>query len=417
MNAPLRILVVHNSYQWRGGEDVVFESEIDLLRRHGHEVETYTRSNEAIVSIPKISLLQQTFWSSRTVVDIDEKIRHFKPDVIHAHNTFPLVSPSLFWEASSRKIPVVQTLHNFRLICPQAMFLRNNQICEKCLGGSTWHSVVHRCYRNSRAQSAVLSSMLMLHRHMGTYVDKVARFIALNKFCLEKFVQGGLPADRISIKPNFVSVPECGKWVERRSGGLYVGRLSEEKGVRLLLGALDRLPHGRVTAIGEGPLSDIASAHPRIDLLGRLDRSAVLEHMRGASYLIMPSIWYETFGMVAVEAFASGLPVIAARLGCMKDMISDGVTGLLFEPGSEKDLAAKIAWAECHPAEMQQMGRRALMEYRLKYTAARNYEQLLKIYHQAIVDQASRDEHELEAAKFAPGFMRHAASKVARRRL
>ncbi|OGB22802.1 MAG: transferase [Burkholderiales bacterium RIFCSPLOWO2_02_FULL_57_36] len=382
MNSPCKVLVVHNKYRQRGGEDVVVDAEVRLLRERGHRVETYSRDNDSIEDLPRTTVALDTLWSSRTMVELDRRIVAFKPDVIHIHNTFPLVSPSLYWAAARKNVPVVQTLHNYRLLCPQAMLLRNNHVCEDCLGHSPWRSVVRRCYRDSAVQSAVLAGMLVLHRAIGTYDYKVTRYIALNRFSRDKFVEGGLPADRISIKPNFVDIPERPQTA--RSGALFVGRLSAEKGVALLLQALDRLPGLDIDVVGTGPEMGQVDSHPRANGLGMRHSAEVMERMHRAAYLVMPSIWYETFALVVLEAFACGLPVIASRLGSMQEFIEDGRTGLLFQSGSAEDLAAKIAWAEGHPDEMARMGRNARAEYVAKYTPNRNYEQLMSIYESAL---------------------------------
>jgi glycosyltransferase involved in cell wall biosynthesis len=385
MNSIPRVLIVHNSYRQRGGEDVVVDAELRLLREHGHVVATYSRDNDSIDNLPKTTVAMDTLWSSRTMVELDRRIAAFKPDVIHIHNTFPLVSPSLYWAAARRNVPVMQTLHNFRLLCPQAMFLRNDNVCEDCLGHSPWRSVMRSCYRDSAAQTAVLAGMLMLHRTIGTYDRKVTRYIALNRFSRDKFVEGGLPADRISIKPNFVDIPERPQ--TSRSGALFVGRLSAEKGISLLLQALDRLPGLDIDVVGTGPEAWQIDSHPRAHGVGMQHRAEVVERMHRAAYLVMPSIWYEAFPLVVLEAFACGLPVIAAHLGSMQEIIEDGRTGLLFEPRSSESLAAKIAWAEEHPAEMAQMGCNARAEYVAKYTPDRNYEQLMAIYESAVAGQ------------------------------
>jgi glycosyltransferase involved in cell wall biosynthesis len=385
MNALPRILVVHNRYRWPGGEDIVAEAEVALLRAHGHEVETYSRNNDVIGAMPRMAVAQETLWSSRTTDDLSDRIVSFRPDVVHVHNTFPLVSPSLFWAAARKRLPVVQTLHNFRLLCPQAMFLRQNHVCEDCLGAAPWRGVLRRCYHDSAAESAVLAGMLMLHRALGTYRHKVTRYIALNRFCQDKFIEGGLPAERISIKPNFVDIPQTA--TGERSGGLFVGRLAQEKGIDLLLAALDRLPGTVIDIVGGGPEMERMRRHPGIRHAGMLTHDGVLARMQRAAYLVMPSIWYETFALVVVEAFACGLPVIASRLGAMQELIDDGRTGLLFDPGSADDLARKIRWAQQNPEAMQLMGYHARGEYATKYTPASNYEQLLAIYRQAIEDK------------------------------
>jgi glycosyltransferase involved in cell wall biosynthesis len=380
--APLRILVVHNAYQWRGGEDVVKDAEVALLRERGQVVETYERDNASINGMSSLQAARQTLWSSQTTAELRQRIEAFGPDLIHVHNSFPLVSPSLYWEAARARVPVIQTLHNFRMLCPQAMFLREDRVCEDCLGKVPWRGVVRGCYRGSVAQTAVVASMLTVHRAVGTYSNKVARYIALNQFCRDKFIEGGLPGERFSIKPNFVSVPD-GPEVARR-GGLFVGRLSREKGIAVLLKALDRPDGPTLDMIGTGPMESEVVAHPKVRGLGAMARTEVLDAMRRASYLVLPSIWHEVMPLSVVEAFACGLPVIGSRSGALGELIEAGVTGLLCEPGNPDDLARTIAWAESHPEVMREMGRRARAEYVAKYTPQRNYEQLMTIYREVI---------------------------------
>lgn len=381
----MRVLIAHNAYQQRGGEDSVVEAEVDLLRRHGHTVQLYSRHNDEIDALPRASLARQTFWSSRTVEEVSGLIQSFRPDVIHVHNTFPLISPALYWAAFRAGVPVVQTLHNFRLLCPQAMFLRAERVCEDCLGHLPWRGVARRCYRGSAAQTAVLAGMLAVHRGLGTWRNKVTRYIALNAFCRDKFIAGGLPAARLSIKPNFVDMPPVAGGPRR--GGLFVGRLSPEKGLDVLLAALDRLAELSLPFIGSGLEQSRVGAHPSARMLGSKSQAAVLAAMREAAWLVMPSICYENFPRTLVEAFACGLPVIASRLGAMANLIEDGRTGLLFTPGDVADLARKMAWAEAHPDEMRAMGEHARREYEAKYTPEINYRQLLAIYAEAISEE------------------------------
>lgn len=379
----MRILIVHNAYQHRGGEDSVVEAEAALLRGNGHAVELYSRRNDEIAALPRLALARQTFWSGRTTYDALHLISSFRPDLIHVHNTFPLISPSLYWAAAKAGIPVVQTLHNFRLLCPQAMLLRNGRVCEDCVSHMPWRGVARRCYRGSLAQSTVLGGMLALHRALGTWQHKVTRYIALNDFCRDKFIEGGLPAERIAVKPNFVDLPPPPHGITR-SGVLFVGRLSPEKGIATLVGAASRTPQLSIDVIGSGPDEALLQGVANVHTLGFRDAAGVRAAMCRASCLVMPSIWYETFGMVAVEAFAGGLPVIASRLGAMAALIRDGETGLLFEPGNAADLADKLAWAQAHPDAMRRMGEAARAEYEKNYTPEINYRQLMAIYDAAI---------------------------------
>jgi len=377
-----RVLVVHNRYQFAGGEDAVVDAEVALLRANGHEVETYMRDNHELSDIGALDAFTQALWSRRTWREVSQLVEGFRPDVIHAHNTFALVSASVYWAAARAAVPVVQTLHNFRLLCVQAMFLREGRVCEDCLGRVPWPGVVRKCYRNSGLQSAALATMVGMHRTLGTYRQKVARYIALTDFCRAKFIEGGLPAARIAVKANFADIarfPESG-----RCGGLFVGRLSPEKGIDTLIGALRELPNITLDVIGDGPELQKVETHPQLNPAGWLPPAGVQERMRRAAYLVMPSIWYENFPRTLVEAYANGLPVIASRLGALSELVDHGRTGLLFEPGDASDLARHLAWAEAFPRKMRAMGRNAREVYEKRFTPDRNYAQLMAIYQDAI---------------------------------
>lgn len=381
----LRVLVVHNGYRQRGGEDSVVEAELALLRSGGHVVETYLRHNDEIDGLPRARLAREALWSGGTTADIEALVAAFAPDVIHVHNTHPLISPSLYWAAARQRVPVVQTLHNFRLLCPQGMLLREQRVCEDCLGHLPWRGVVHRCYRGSAAQSAVVAATVTLHRGLGTWRAKVRRYIALNGFCRDLFVRGGLPADRIVVKPNFVDVP-AGAQAARR-GGLFVGRLSVEKGIGVLAAALHRAPGVELDVIGSGDHEADLDGLPHVRRLGFMTLPDILERMRRARWLVVPSLWYENFPRTIVEAYACGLPVIASRLGALPELVDDGVTGLLFEPGAADDLARVLAWAEAHPHEMARMGAAARERYDALYTPGRNLRMLEGIYADAITEE------------------------------
>jgi glycosyltransferase involved in cell wall biosynthesis len=379
---PARVLLVHNAYQQRGGEDAVVEAEAALLRENGHEVTLYSRHNDEVAGLSRLALARDTLWSPRTGRDLQALISQYRPEVVHVHNSFPLVSPSVYWAAARAGVPVVQTLHNFRLLCPQALLLREGRICEDCVGRVPWRAVQHGCYRGSVVQSAAVAGMLQLHRGLGTWQRKVTLYIALNAFCRDKFIEGGLPADRIRIKPNFVDLPAPA--LQPREGFLFVGRFSQEKGLGVLAQALAQAPPGTaVHAAGSGPDAALLDGAPGVHLLGPLQPVAVYAQMARRRALVLPSIWYENFPRTLVEAFANGLPVIASRLGAMATLVEDGVTGLLFNPGDATDLAAKLAWADAHPAEMQRMGERARRLYEAELTGLANLQQLRAIYREA----------------------------------
>jgi len=379
----MKILIAHNAYQHRGGEDVVVEAEIALLRSYGHDVQIYQRHNDEIKQMSGTAAAAAAVWSARSMREIGQACERFAPDVIHVHNSFPLISPSLYWAAARRNVPVVQTLHNFRMICPQAMLLRDGKICEDCVGKLPWRAVARKCYRDSAPQSAVLAGMLTLHRAAGTFQHKITRYIALNQFCKDKFIEGGLPEALISIKPNFAARRPA-PLEQARRGGLFVGRLAPEKGLDTLIDAIAQMGHASIKIVGAGPME------PRIRqafgdaYLGFQPAERITALLHEAQYLVVPSTCYETFGLVAIEAFACGTPVIASRHGGLGELVKDGVTGLLVDPSDAADLAAKIAWAERHPEAMRRMGRAARVEYEAKYTPEKNYRMLIEIYEDAI---------------------------------
>lgn len=381
----MKILIAHNAYQQRGGEDSVAEAEAVLLRGHGHQVLHYGRHNDELAGQGRAGAAMATLWSRRTTRELGTLLREQRPDVLHVHNSFPLISPSLYWAAAAAGVPVVQTLHNFRLLCPQAMLLREGRVCESCVGRTPLAGVVHGCYRGSRAQTAVLAGMLVLHRGLGTWQHKVQRYIALNSFCRDKFIEGGLPAARIAIKPNFVDLeaPEAGP----RQGLLYVGRLSHEKGIAALAQAAAALPPRSLRVAGTGPDAALLQGLPAVVMLGALNTAQVAQEMARATALVMPSLWYENFPRTLVEAFACGLPVLASRLGALAALVEDGVTGWHVAPGDAGHLAAKMQQALAEPQRMAAMGAAARALYERDYTGETNHRQLMAIYAEAIAQQ------------------------------
>lgn len=387
----MKILLVHNTYQQPGGEDVVFSQERQLLERAGHQVLTYCRSNWEIAGYSALKLLGlvgRMTWARDTRREIANLIRRQKPDLVHVHNTFLMVSPSIYSACKEAHIPVVQTLHNYRLLCSAAIFFRRGSVCEECLEHSLWRGVLHGCYRDSRAETSAVAFMLTVHRWRRTWTWGVNCFIALSEFSRQKFIEGGIPTEKIAVKPNFVFAdPGC-----RAGSGeyaLFVGRLSPEKRVATLLTAWQRLQvRIPLDIIGGGPQREFLEAHAKqlrlsdVRFLGQLPRDEVIAALKRAGCLIFSSEWYENFPVTIAEAFACGVPVICSRLGAMQEIVADGRTGLHFTPGDAADLAAKIEWAWTHPEEMAAMGRAARAEYEAKYTAEANYKILMRIYQQ-----------------------------------
>jgi glycosyltransferase involved in cell wall biosynthesis len=384
----MKILLVHNSYQQPGGEDVVFNQERELLESAGHQVLTYCRSNHEIgnyTGLKRLPLAVHMVWARDTRREIASFLHRQKPDLVHIHNTFLMASPSIYSACKEAHTPVVQTLHNYRLFCPAANFFRSGQVCEECVERNLWRSVHHACYRESRAQTASVAFMLEVHRLLRTGSTLVDAFVPLTEFARRKFIACGMPAEKTITKPNFVH-PDPGPRQSADDYALFIGRLSEEKGPETLLRAWSRLsvrPPLRI--IGDGPLRSRLEAGTNgrardICFEGQLGRPQVLAALKSGRFLVFPSWLYESFPMVIVEAFACGIPVIASRLGAAQEIVEDGRTGLHFTPGDPDDLAAKVAWAWTHPEETAAMGRAARAEYEAKYTSGRNYQMLMEIY-------------------------------------
>ncbi|MGJ0223479.1 glycosyltransferase family 4 protein [Streptococcus pyogenes] len=378
-----RILIVHNAYQQFGGEDAVVEDEVALLRQKGHKVHVYRRSNDEVALHSASSLAATSVWSSRTVGEIQELVRSFRPALMHVHNTLPLVSPSVYWAADRASVPVVQTLHNFRLICLNGLLLRQGNICEACIGGTPFRGVANACYRGSRLASSAVAVMLHAHRMVGTYSSKISRYIALTEFSKRKLIEGGLPAEKLVVKPNFVANPPPDEG--GRESFLYVGRLSQEKGAQVLADAIRGMPDCHVKVIGDGPELQ-ALKESGGECLGRVSQSAVRTYMTRAQALVVPSICYENFPRAIVEAFSCGLPVIASRLGAMQELVREGETGMLFNPGEAADLRRCLREAKRDPVRFREMGAKARAEYEQKYTPDHNYRQLIDIYRDAAMD-------------------------------
>jgi glycosyltransferase involved in cell wall biosynthesis len=379
----MRILVAHNAYLYRGGEDTVVESEIALLQRHGHEVMLYRRDNAELDALPRWQAAMDSVWSKRTVVEAGRLLASFRPHLIHAHNTFPLISPSLYGIADELGIPVVQTLHNFRLLCPQAMLMRNGRYCDDCVGRWPWRAVLHRCYRGSLAQSALSAGMVSGHRMLGTWRNRVRRYIVLNQMCREIFIRGGLPPEKLSIKPNFVEANDV-PGEHKRRGGLFIGRLAAEKGLLTLAQAIRQTPVTRIAVCGSGPLQAFVEQSEWLDYIGYEQGEALRTRIRNAEFLVMPSTGIESFGLAAIEAFACGTPVIASRHGGLREIVEHGHNGLLVTPGNADELAEAIAYAVSNPIQMRRMGLEAYQTYLARYTPERNYSTLIAIYHQTL---------------------------------
>jgi glycosyltransferase involved in cell wall biosynthesis len=390
----MKILSVHNSYQKPGGEDQVFAQEADLLRSHGHQVLLYQASNDQVSGRNPLVLFGNTIWNKQTHSELRALMRRERPQILHVHNTFPVISPAVYYAANEEGIPVVQTLHNYRMLCPAATLFREGHVCEDCLGKQVpWPGVVHGCYRGSRLATAAGVAMLATHNYKQTWSTCVSAYIALTDFARNKFIQGGFPAAKIVVKPNYLQT-DPGPGVGRGNYAFFVGRLTPEKGITTMLEAWRQIGNELPLHVaGDGPLaSEVEKASREMESvtwLKWLPRSEILQRMKDASVLMLPSTWYEGFPMILAEAFAVGLPVIASNLGSMSSIVDHLRTGLHFEPGNASDLVEKVRWLHTHPAEVDLMRAQARKEYEIKYTAEENYAQMIHIYESVLSSQRS----------------------------
>ncbi len=385
----MRILVLHNRYKFPGGEDVVVQQETEMLRASGAEVCLHQVDNDSIVGVRQsIGAAIGAFHSHRMRAEVSALVKQFRPDVMHVHNIMPRLTPSVYCAAREHGCAVVQTLHNYRLLCANAMLLRNDRPCQDCVGrGYGWPGVIHRCYRESAVGSAIVGGVTSWHRMRGTWRNQVDRYIVLTQFARELFAESGIvPADKMVVKPN--AVPDSGIGAGNGKYLLYVGRLSPEKGIKVLLQAAQQkegfpLP---LKIAGGGPLEDEvrrAAKDGRLEYLGNQSQAEVRSLMKQATALLFPSMWYETFGMAIAEAFASGLPVIASRLGAMAELITHEENGLLVDPGSSKGFVEAVRRLVSSPQLELTMRKNARTSYEEKYTIEANRQMLLRVYEQA----------------------------------
>ncbi len=388
----LKILHVHNFYTQPGGEDTVFAAEVAILKERGHNIIEYTDTNARIQQMSPFAVAIQTIWSQPTYNKLYKVLQKEKPDLVHFHNTFPLISPAAYYACRSSKIPVIQSLDNPRLICPAATFYRMGRLCQDCLGKTPpIPGIIHGCYHNSPLQTAVIASMLTFHRCIKTWQKLLDFYLVATEFYKQKFIEGGLPPEKIIVKPHFIqSVPVPRTPKHKGNYVLFIGRLDPEKGIRALLNAWQKLNIPLIIR-GDGRLKkeslEFIQKHQMnsVSIIERLSEIDLTQLIKNARFLIWPSEgYYETFGMVAIECYVQGVPVIGSNIGVMAEIVKDGETGLLFSPGNSADLASKVEWLWNRPEESVRLGSNARLEYENKYTSERNYKMLMDVYSSAI---------------------------------
>lgn len=397
----MRILIVHNRYQQSGGEDAVVETEFNLLKGFGQEVRLYERTNDEINDYSffrKIDFLWNMGWSQGSYNDIRQVLKEFVPDVVHFHNIFFTLTPSVYQACRDEGIPVVQSLHNFRLLCSNALFFRDNRACEECLEHKNlWRGVYYGCYRNSRLMTALVVRMLKTHWDQRTWLDQVDLYITATEFSRRKYMTAGIPAEKIAVKPHVEPNHLVGENTDK-GYALFVGRLTPEKGIDVLLKAWKKRPLLPLKILGDGPqaaeLKKEAQGINQVEFLGFVSQEHYGEYMRGAKFLIIPSLCYENFPRVVAESYSYGIPVLASALGGFPEIVPDKETGLLFHPGDADDLLAKIEWLLSHEDHRLSMQQNICKVYATTYGSRKNYETLMDIYKKAAANRKILDERQ-----------------------
>jgi len=402
----LKILLIHNFYgsSAPSGENTAYLAERELLKKYGHEVIEFTRHSDDIRNRGFWGTLIGGFstpWNPLSMRQVRRVLARERPDIMHAHNTFPLLSPSVFRAARGLSTATVLTLHNYRVFCAAGIPMRNGAVCTECIEkDSVAPALKYGCYRNSRLASIPMAAMIFLHKRLGTWKRDVDAFIALSEFQKEKIAAGGLPEKKVHVKPHFYPDPPAPlPWEAREDKIVFVGRLGWEKGVHLLLDAWQRWGHNAPTLeiIGDGPerpklekMVNEAALDSKIHFRGQIPFSQTQAEMAKARLLVLPSLCFEGFPMVIREAFALSVPVASSRIGSLPEIIADNDTGRLFSPGDPAHLLRVVKGLWEDPENLAQMAKAARNEFEKKYTPNKNYEQLIDIYQKAIAVKKNR---------------------------
>ncbi|GAB3264840.1 glycosyltransferase family 4 protein [Larkinella harenae] len=386
----MKVLIIHNQYKYKGGEDSVVNNEAALLKSKGITVEILLFSNESFKNSSSniFKTITNTVYNLDSKKEIEKKIESFNPDVIHVHNLFYYASPSILFPAKKANIPVVMTIHNFRLICIGSTLLRNNEICEICvnkiipLGG-----IINKCFQNSLLKSFQLTLVISLHKYFKTWNLYIDRYIFLTDFTKRKFIDSALKISpkTVTVKPNFIEDLGCNIDRKRENFFLFVGRLSKEKGIELLIESLKKRTYN-IEIIGDGPLASdiekISNELPNVKYLGKRDLKFIREKMMVCQALLFTSIWYEGMPMTILESFSTATPVIATDLDNINEIVVDGFNGLLFTKNKPEDLNEKIK--KFLKLDKTEMYKNARLDYENKYNSEANFHQLYTIYNDAI---------------------------------
>lgn len=385
----MKILLLHNNYQQKGGEDSVLENEYQLLKQE-NSVEKLLFNNDNIKSsFDKLKIGVSSLYNYKSSKLLEQKIDEFKPDIIHVHNFFPIASPSIFYVAQQLNIPIVMTLHNYRLICPNALLFKDNEICEKCINKTfPIDGVVNGCYRDSKVQTLSLALMSFFHKKVKTWNNKVDKYITLTNFAKEKILHSSLNLNskQIVVKPNFVE--DYGYSYEKEDYFIFIGRLSIEKGINLLLDTFKK-NNKKLLIIGGGSLEKevltASDSHENITYLGFQGKEFIIEKLTKAKALIFSSIWYEGMPMTILESFSTGTPVLVPNIGGPNEMIENNVNGLIYDANNVNSLIQSInTLLDKNDEDYKEMCINARESYLEAYSPSKNYEYLMNIYKEVI---------------------------------
>jgi len=397
----MKILVIHNRWLERGGEDEVVSSEVAMLRNFGHTVIVYEKSNQEIERLPffkkALFCVKDSLWSESTYQQVKAIIRKERPDVAHIHNVFIAMSPSLYDALSEEQVPIVQTLHSYRLFCPKGVLFRDAKVCEECISHGLRRAVIYRCWRGSLFATLLFLRILKVYSSRKIFQEKIDAYIVLSEFSKNKFVAAGLSPDRIFVKPNFTSIMFFSRKRDKGNFALFVGRLVDYKGINTLLSVYEKLAGYNLKIIGDGPLFNLLRRKVQncknIHLLGRVSHQEALVYLKKSSFLIFPSECYENMPRTIIESFACGVPVIASNIGAVPELVQDHYTGILFKPGDSEDLCKKVIYLAGNRNLLDFLGLNARKVYEDRYTPVKNHNLLLDIYRRAIANAGNREKH------------------------
>lgn len=381
----MKVLQVHNHYRFRGGEDVMFEQIGAMLRENGHDVVVFERHSNVVQGVlGKLNAVASSIYSSESKRQVDAVLRTERPELVHIHNLYPLISPSILESCRDRATPVVMRCPNYRLVCPTGLHLRDGKHCTKCHNGHEYWCALTNC-RGNALESAAVAIRNALVRKWGLIAENVTMFVPPSECVKRRLVEAGIPRERIRVVPNMVGVPQHTADPSQGTYVAFAGRLSAEKGAETFLSAAARLPHIPFRLAGEGELLPglRRRAPENVTFVGQLPRHQLASFYGGARMSVVPSVWEEAFGLVAAESMAHGVPVIASNIGALPEIVDHGRTGLLFEPGNDELLAAQIAALWDAPEEGKEMGVRGREKVLREYARDVYYSRILGVYRDA----------------------------------